>query len=137
MPAPGARATSGQSVPAAGVKAHSVASVPAIQVSVFDPDPEPLQLKQCEREFMWRFQAFIPSPRATKRFVNVYRLLRALVSGLELAAFVRDDGTGEYQVVQFLLAIQTGYPEQAMEIIGALIDRNPGQSWQAFLKGYR
>jgi KAP family P-loop domain/Phosphoesterase family len=136
-PAPGGSATSGQSVPAAGAKAQPAANVPAIQVSVFDPDPEPLQLKQCEREFMWRFQPFIPSPRATKRFVNVYRLLRASVSGLELADFVRHDGTGEYQVVQLLLAIQTGYPEHAMEIIGALIDRNPDESWQAFLKGYR
>jgi phospholipase C len=135
-PMTGGGATLGQSVQE-GARAQSATNVPAIQVSVFDPDPEPLQLKQCEREFMWRFQPFIPSPRATKRFVNVYRLLRASVSGPELADFVRHDGTGEYEVVQFLLAIQTGYPEQAMEIIGALIDRNPDGSWQAFLKGYR
>ena len=137
VPATGGIGASNQSVPATGAKAPPTANVPAIQVSVFDPDPEPLQLKQCEREFMWRFQPFIPSPRATKRFVNVYRLLRASVGGPELADFVRRDGTGEYQVVQFLLAIQTGYPEQAMEIIGDLIDQNPKESWQTFLKSYR
>jgi hypothetical protein len=137
VPSPSESAGSGLSVPATGAKAVPAADVPAIQVSVFDPDPEPLQLKQCEREFMWRFQPFISSPRATKRFVNVYRLLRASVSGPELAEFVRQDGTGEYQAVQFLLAIQTGYPEQAMEIIGDLIDQNPKKSWLAFLKSYR
>jgi phospholipase C len=127
----------GQSVPAKGAKSTPTANLSAIQVSVFDPDPEPLQLKQFEREFMWRFQPFIPSPRATKRFVNVYRLLRASVSGSELAEFVRQDGTGEYQVVQFLLALQTGYPEQAMEIVGGLMDQNPSGSWGTFLESYR
>jgi phospholipase C len=133
----GKDASSGQSTPTAGPRAQPTAAVSAVQVSVFDPDPEPLQLKQCEREFMWRFQPFIPSPRATKRFVNVYRLLRASVSGSELSEFVRQDDTGEYQVVQLLLALQTGYPEQAMEIIGDLIDQNPNGSWGTFLKEYR
>lgn len=122
---------------AAAAKNTQAANVPAIQVSVFDPDPEPLQLKKCEREFMWRFQPFIVSPRAAKRFVNVYRLLRASLTSSELTDFVRQDDSGDYQVVQFLLALQTGYPERAMEIIGDLIEQNPKTSWQEFIQGYR
>jgi KAP-like P-loop domain-containing protein len=111
-------------------------TLPAINVSVFDPDPEPLRLKECERTFMWRFQPLIPSPRAAKRFANIYRLVRVSVNLPELDSFVRDDEGGEYQVVQLLLAIQTGYPEQAMRIIGDLIEHKPKNSWRDFVRTY-
>jgi hypothetical protein len=119
------------SVPGA---AEAAAALPAIQVNVFDPNPEPLQLRECERKFMWQFQSLIPSPRAAKRFVNVYRLLRAAVNARDLDRFVREDGGGEYEVVQLLLAIQTGYPEQAMHLMGNLAGRSPEESWGDYLK---
>jgi phospholipase C len=103
----------------------------------FDPNPKHLQLEQAEREFMHRLYSLIPSPRAAKRFVNVYRLLRTLVSDSELAAFVGTGQIGDYQVLQLLLAIQTGYPEQAIQFIRDLPDQNPQMLWWDFARQYR
>ena len=86
------------------------APLPSVNVAIFDPNPEPLQMKECERKFMQRFLPLIPSPRAAKRFANTYRLVRASVGSQEIDSFVREDESGDYQIVQLLLAIQTGYP---------------------------
>lgn len=54
------------------------------------------------------------SPRATKRFVNLYRLVRARKRGAELQAFL--DGAGDaparYPAVMLALAIETGLSAQ-------------------------
>jgi phospholipase C len=102
----------------------------------FDPNPKHLQLEQFEREFMHLLYPLIPSPRAAKRFVNIYRLLRTLVSDSELAAFLGTGQSADYQVLQLLLAIQTGYPEHAMQLIRDLPDQNPQVQWWDFVKGY-
>ena len=78
----------------------------------------------------------IRSPRAAKRFVNVYRLLRTSVEANELETFVNKNKTGEYQAVQLLLAIQTGYPDQAAEVTDDLIEQKPQKSWWAFIQNY-
>lgn len=103
---------------------------------MFDPNPEHLRLDECEREFMKLLHPLIPSPRAAKRFVNVYRLLRTSVNANERAAFVRENKDGEYRAVQLLLAIQTGYPEQATEIIRDLFEENSRESWWDFIHKY-
>jgi len=105
-------------------------------IQAFDPSPEYLRLDDCEREFMKRLHPLIPSPRAAKRFVNVYRLLRTTVGENEKTAFVAEDKQGEYQSVQLLLAVQTGYPNEAMEIIRDLIEQSPEGSWWTFVEGY-
>ena len=51
------------------------------------------------------------SPRALKRFVNVYRLIKAGLEEHELYAFFRPRGAiADYQAVLFLLAVDTGTP---------------------------
>jgi len=51
------------------------------------------------------------SPRALKRFVNVYRLIKAGLEEHELQAFTRPRlPLSDYQVVLFLLAVDTGAP---------------------------
>jgi hypothetical protein len=53
-------------------------------------NPEPFQIQEWERETMKKVHALIPSPRAAKRFVNVYRLLRAQVAHERREAFIGD-----------------------------------------------
>ena len=51
------------------------------------------------------------SPRAVKRFVNIYRLIRSRRSGESLARFMGGDGEpGEFPCVILLLAVVTGSP---------------------------
>jgi hypothetical protein len=78
----------------------------------------------------------IPSPRAAKRFVNIYRLLRTTVTASETLSLVSEDKDGEYKAVQLLLAIQTGYPNQAVEIIRDLIEQDPRDSCWTVVDGY-
>ena len=49
------------------------------------------------------------SPRAVKRFVNIYRIVRARLSDFELAEFLgRDDRPPLYPMVALIAAIETG-----------------------------
>ncbi len=68
------------------------------------------------------------SPRALKRFVNVYRLLKAGLSRARLRAF-RDDGDriGDYQAAQMLLALDTGLPRVADHVFAALMNGDAGE----------
>jgi hypothetical protein len=60
---------------------------------------------------MKRLFWLIPSPRAAKRFVNIYRLLRASRTGRrEHAAFVGGETEGQHRVALLLLAIVTAIP---------------------------
>ncbi|EMO4161081.1 P-loop NTPase fold protein [Morganella morganii] len=60
-----------------------------------------------EESFAANLYPLIPSPRAAKRLVNVYRVLKASVSGTQLQVF---EGTetepGQFQIPLLLLAIQ-------------------------------
>lgn len=60
-----------------------------------------------EESFAASLYPLIPSPRAAKRLVNVYRVLKASVSGTQLQVF---EGTeiepGQFQIPMLLLAIQ-------------------------------
>jgi hypothetical protein len=96
-----------------------------------DPNPTHLSIADEERKFMETLYEFIPSPRAGKRFINIYRLIRASLEEAELATFVGPQQ--EYQVVQTLLAILTGYPAEATEILKDLIEKEPSASWGSFL----
>ena len=59
----------------------------------------------------------IPTPRATKRFVNVYRLLRGLTTGAQRTALIGNETDGGYRQVLVLLAMVTGYPVEATEVM--------------------
>jgi hypothetical protein len=68
-----------------------------------DLNPAALQLGAHERDFMTRFHPLVSTPRAAKRFVNTYQLLRVSVDDVE--AFLRDE---EYKPVLILVALVTG-----------------------------
>lgn len=83
--------------------------------------PPGLQVSQAEVEFMARLGELLPTPRAAKRLVNLYRLVRIGVRGAELAEFVGDEAGGPYQAVQVLLAMLVGHPEFAREVFREIL----------------
>ena len=85
-------------------------------------DSEALRLEDWERECMKRLNELVPSPRAAKRFVNVYRLLRASIGDDQWDSFIGDASGGLYRPVLLLLAILTGYPAEATEILRAILE---------------
>ena len=91
-----------------------------------DLRPQGLQLSQAEVEFMARLGQLVPTPRAAKRLVNIYRLVRIGIPGEELAAFVGDEKGGPYQAVQVLLAMLVGHPDVTRKVFLALLDETNG-----------
>jgi hypothetical protein len=83
--------------------------------------PQGLQLTQAEVEFMTGLGALLPTPRAAKRFVNIYRLVRIGIPAPELAEFIGDEAGGQYQAVQLLLAMLVGHPRFAREVLREVI----------------
>ena len=74
-----------------------------------------------ERALLGHLGGIVPTPRAAKRLVNIYRMLRVSVPEDELGAFGPDsDGGGEYQAVILLLAILVGRPAEAEKIFSDL-----------------
>ncbi|MGH3624591.1 MAG: hypothetical protein ACRDQ5_22860, partial [Sciscionella sp.] len=63
----------------------------------------------------------LPTPRAAKRLVNLYRLVRIGIPDGELDAFVRAGTGGPYQVVQILLAALVGSPALAEGVFQRLL----------------
>jgi hypothetical protein len=64
------------------------------------------------------------SPRALKRFVNLYRLIKAGLTPAEHNAFVRHsrDVLGDFEAVLFLLAIDTGLPRVSRMVFDTLLE---------------
>jgi hypothetical protein len=121
----------------AGQKADSGASAP--------PDPGPdgaenprLTIASWERRFMKALHPFIRSPRSAKRFVNVYRLVRAThiesligsaASAPEGSEFHGDDA---HHQVLFLLAMLTGFPGPSFSLFRLMRETPSEGSWGDF-----
>jgi hypothetical protein len=74
------------------------------------------------------------SPRAVKRFVNVYRILRAGLHREELSAFLGEGGAiAQFPAVIFLLAVLNGSPSLATEMFQQLTTTKI-KSLKAFIK---
>jgi hypothetical protein len=79
-----------------------------------DLNPRALEITLQELEFI---ESLVPlldtSPRGLKRFVNIYRLIKAGLPEHEQSAFTKnqDKEAGDYQIVLFLLAIATSFPD--------------------------
>jgi hypothetical protein len=63
------------------------------------------------------------SPRALKRFVNLYRLIKARLSPPEHSAFVSrsEKSMADYEAVLFLLAVDTGLPRASRMLFEELL----------------
>lgn len=79
-------------------------------------DEAALTIQAWETEYAKRLHAFIPSPRAAKRFSNVYRILKATVPANELARFEGSANfPGEFRMAMILLAQQISSPHRAAQ----------------------
>jgi hypothetical protein len=101
---------------------------------------ERLQLEPWERRYLKQLYPLVLTPRAAKRLVNVYRLLRAMTPGTLRLALVGDANGGGYRAVLLLLAMVTGFPAEAAVIIRRLLDEpvtDSGEDWWAFLEAFQ
>ena len=80
-------------------------------------NPTTLRMNPKERQFLAQVGPLPgPSPRSIKRFVNLYRLAKALASDPMDFTTERLGHGAPYQAVMLLLAIETGPPEHGKEI---------------------
>ncbi|MBE1603838.1 P-loop NTPase fold protein [Actinopolymorpha pittospori] len=84
------------------------------------PQPAQLRLRASELRFIQRLHPLLLTPRAVKRFVNVYRLQRAAISEEELDGFIGSDDAGPYQAVLVLLAVLVAAPESCRTLAARL-----------------
>lgn len=123
---------------AAGRTAVASASKPAEPPDKLNP--EQLKFREWELRDMQRLSPLFRTPRAVKRFVNTYRLVRVGIPGAQLAAFEGTVATpGRYRMAQLLLAIISGYPNAAPRFLHRLLEQSRSQptaaaSWKQFLK---
>jgi KAP family P-loop domain len=80
-------------------------------LDVAEENPDPLRITPQEGSFVERVAPLLSDkPRALKRFVNSYRLLKASLSDLDRQTFVVDDECSPYKICLSQLAYFTGQP---------------------------
>jgi hypothetical protein len=84
-----------------------------------EPTGEALSLEGRELDYLKRLGSLVPTPRAAKRLVNVYRLIRVQLTPRERLRFVRE-GDGTYPAVLFFLALNARFPEEALALFDAI-----------------
>jgi hypothetical protein len=99
-----------------------------------DPSPEPLRIEEWEREFMKRLYSLIPSPRSGKKFINLYRMVRATVDPAKWQEFVGSKDGGDHRAVLVMLAILIGYPSEGAVIFRRLLERRRNETWWEFIQ---
>ena len=88
------------------------------------PNVESLRIRSFELSAMDAFSPLLGrSPRALKRFVNIYRLIKAGLPVAEHDAFIRPkkESMADFEAVLLLLAIDTGLPRVAQLIFEVLL----------------
>ncbi len=145
--------TDPSSVDSPGASAAAAAPVEATKVtaeegSVVDRATdgvvaEQLDLTSYELKFLGLLASVVRTPRAAKRMINIYRMLRATRDLGPASQFLGRDGAGEYQAVAQLVGVLTATPHLLGPICGwagagslaanALLSRGPDESWTAFV----
>ncbi|MFE9601491.1 P-loop NTPase fold protein [Streptomyces hokutonensis] len=90
--------------------------------------PRGLRIGAGEVAFMAQLGGLLPTPRAAKRLVNLYRLVRIGVPATDLPAFASSSGAAPYQAVQILLAVLAGNPPAAEELFRRLLACPDGET---------
>jgi hypothetical protein len=90
--------------------------------TVPDLRPPGLALAAEEIAFLAQLGPLLPTPRAAKKLVNLYRLVRIAIPDTELGSFTTE---GTYRVVQILLAILVGAPTQSAAIFTEIREADP------------
>jgi len=83
-----------------------------------DLAPHSLTLSDKEIDYMTSLAKLIGrSPRAVKRFLNCYRLIKVSLPPAKLKEFVNEGASYEYRAVMILLGIITGAPSVSLYVI--------------------
>jgi hypothetical protein len=96
-----------------------------------------IDLTTDEVKFVQQLGELVDTPRAAKRLMNTYRLIRATQHVGSRSRFLGADGRpGEYYAVITLLAVAAGYPTLADRVLVALeddTDRHQITDWNGFV----
>jgi hypothetical protein len=88
--------------------------------------PVGLTLRSHEREHLAGLGALVGTPRAAKKLVNLYRLVRIGVPQPELTAFAGASDSEPYRAAGLLLAVVVGTPSLATVALTAVLKAVPG-----------
>ncbi len=84
--------------------------------------PDPLRITHDEAAFVDRVAPLLSDkPRALKRFVNTYRLLKASLPDIDRQTFVSDAPSSSYKICMSQLALFTGQPRLAPKLVRQLV----------------
>jgi hypothetical protein len=116
----GERGERGQEEPVAEESQAEKPQIPPLTLR--ELSPQQMTFTSWEEADIKRLWPMFRTPRTVKRFVNIYRLLRAgLANDAEVKRF---EGTeqepGEYQVALLLLAVMTCFPNQSSRFLHRL-----------------
>lgn len=98
------------------VRSHDTAQSNGFEVQLAKKRerPDPLQISEREAEFVREVAPLLSDrPRALKRFVNVYRLLKASLPDIEAEHFVTADRVSPHRICISQLALFTSEPRLA------------------------
>ncbi len=113
--------------PAPPAPAATTEGAPA--ASPVELNPERLMLTEVEVDSMKELAGLVGrSPRAVKRFINCYRLIKAIHRGGALAQFLDDGQSGAFRPTLLTLAVIAGAPEIAQPYLEALAVPADGQT---------
>jgi hypothetical protein len=93
-------------------------NVPMPRRPALDLTPRSLEIGEREIEHLRTLASLIPSPRAAKRFVNLYRIVRASIDDDALDDFI----AGQFKTTQLCLASVIGRPALAAQLFRAIFD---------------
>jgi hypothetical protein len=82
-------------------------------------NPPQLQITPAEVDALARMGPLIGTPRAAKRLVNLYRLIRAGLPDAEVSSFVEHR---RFWPLVIVLAAQVGFPRVSSELLTCLVD---------------
>ncbi|OLT19419.1 hypothetical protein BJF78_10510 [Pseudonocardia sp. CNS-139] len=86
---------------------------------------ERLRIRAAEAAFLPEVAALLETPRAVKKAVNLYLLLRATVADADLDDFLGDEHGGPFQAAALLVAGIVGDPARAEQLLSAVIAAKP------------
>jgi hypothetical protein len=122
--------------PDRGVKRGRIGVEPgSAATAVLSAEPAALDLTQDEVQFAMRLGALIDTPRAAKRMINCYRMLRSTRYTGAASVFLGEAGAaGEHQAVLQLLALMSGFPTLFDDVARALEQADDEGTWSDFVK---
>lgn len=98
----------------------------------FEVAEEAMIIRDWEASFARTLYGLIPTPRAIKRFTNIYRILKASVDVADLESFEGTESKpGTFQVPMLLLAMMIGSPDKCGKLFPQIITyarQNPSEA---------